>query len=289
MPGEANPDARIFFTTRLPRVLFGAIAGACLALAGAVYQCLLRNDLADPYTLGVSGGASFGALLMMRIAPAGIAAVAIPLAAFVFAAIAVAFVYMMARAHRASVHPARLLLAGVSLNFFFASGILLIQYLSDPYQTYSMIRWMMGGVDVLSLRVVGFAVTVGLLGSVVIFAKAPVLNLLSLGESTAAHLGVDVERSRLILLGCSSVITAAIVAYAGPIGFVGLIVPHLSRLVFGADHRVMLPSCFLIGGSFLVVCDTIARTVLAPSEIPVGIITVLTGAPFFIWLLYSRR
>ncbi len=293
----SNPDAMIFYGLRLPRVLFGLVAGAALALAGAVFQALLRNDLATPYTLGISGGASVGALLVLRFMPATLAGIAgiwlLPFSSFLFAGLTVALVLGLARGGGRSSHraapPSTLLLAGVTLNLLFGSLILLIQYCSDPYSAFMMFRWLLGGVDVASYREAGLAGAVVAAGALVLTAQARRLNLLSMGEMTAAHLGVSVERTRLVCLGVASLMTAAVVAFSGPIGFVGLIVPHALRRVIGPDHRILLPSAAMAGAGFLVVCDAAARTVLAPSEIPVGVITSLLGAPFFLWILFRHK
>ena len=292
---DGGADAQIFFTARLPRVLFAMVAGAGLALAGAVYQALLRNDLADPYTLGVSGGASFGALLVLHLVPAGLLLVALPLASFAGAGSAVAIVYTLSAMRQRRVDPAKLLLAGITLNLLFSSGILLIQYLSDPYQTFSMIRWMMGGVDVSAVRIPAVVAAFVAPCAVIILLQAKRMNLLTLGDMTAAHLGVDVARTKGLLLAAASLMAAAIVAYAGPIGFVGLLVPHIARRLVGADHRLLLVPSALGGALLLLVCDTIARSLppLIPrmpgSEIPVGIVTAFLGAPFFLVLLLRRR
>lgn len=292
---DGGADAQIFFTARLPRVLFAMVAGAGLALAGVVYQALLRNDLADPYTLGVSGGASFGALLVLHLVPAGMLLVALPLASFAGAGSAVAIVYTLSAMRQRRVDPAKLLLAGITLNLLFSSGILLIQYLSDPYQTFSMIRWMMGGVDVSAVRIPAVVAAFVAPCAVIILLQAKRMNLLTLGDMTAAHLGVDVARTKGLLLAAASLMAAAIVAYAGPIGFVGLLVPHIARRLVGADHRLLLVPSALTGALLLLVCDTVARSLpsLIPrmpgSEIPVGIVTAFLGAPFFLVLLLRRR
>ncbi|MCC6548412.1 iron ABC transporter permease [Candidatus Sumerlaeota bacterium] len=288
-------DAQIFLTARLPRVLFAIVAGAGLAVAGAVYQALLRNDLADPYTLGVSGGASFGALLMLHLMPAAALFFALPLASFAGAAAAVGIVYTLSQARRRRVDPAKLLLAGITLNLLFSSGILLIQYLSDPYQTFSMVRWMMGGVDVSTVRIPGMVALFVVPCLMVVLAQGKRLNLLTLGDMTAAHLGVDVRRTKPTLLAAASIMAAAIVAYAGPIGFIGLLVPHITRRLVGADHRLLLVPCAMAGGLLLLVCDTLARSLppLIPtmpgSELPVGIVTAFMGAPFFLLLLLRGK
>jgi len=287
--GGVNTDAQIFHTFRLPRMLFGLIAGAALALAGTVFQALLRNDLATPYTLGVSGGASVGALLVMWLLPATTAPFLLPLSSFLFAALAVSVIYGLARFRGALTPPETLLLAGVTLNLLFGAMILLIEFRSSPYQTVSMVRWLMGGLDVTSMPAVRFAGVVAGLGAVPLLLQARSLNLLSRGEQTAAHLGVAVERTRAVSLAAASLITAAVVSLSGPIGFVGLIVPHALRLVIGPDHRVLMPASLLAGGAFLVVCDAIARVLMAPTELPVGVITSFLGAPFFLWLLFRKR
>lgn len=295
LSGDGGPDAQIFFTARLPRVLFAVITGAGLSLAGAVYQALLRNDLADPYTLGVSGGASFGALLMLHLIPAASLFFALPLASFAGAGAAVAIVYTLSASRHRRVDPSKLLLAGITLNLLFSSGILLIQYLSDPYQTFSMIRWMMGGVDVSAVKIPAVVAAFVIPCGAVILSQSKNLNLLTLGDMTAAHLGVDVKRSKIILLTAASLTAASIVAYAGPIGFVGLLVPHIVRRLVGADHRKLLIPCAMAGAFLLLVCDTMARSLppLIPkmpgSELPVGIVTAFMGAPFFLWLLCKSR
>ncbi len=284
-----NTDAQIFRAFRLPRTLFGLLAGAALALAGTVFQALLRNDLATPYTLGVSGGAAVGALLVLWLAPVTAAAFLVPASAFFFAMITVAIIYALARFRGAVTPPETILLAGVTLNLLYGAVILLIQFRSTPYQTVSMVRWLMGGLDVSGKLPILFASGVVFLGSIVLMAHARSLNLLSRGEMTAAHLGVAVERTRGVSLIAASLITAAVVSLAGPIGFVGLIVPHALRLIIGPDHRVLMPAAVLAGAAFLVICDAVARILFAPTELPVGVITSFLGAPFFLWLLFRKR
>jgi len=272
-------------------VLFAALVGAALAVAGAVYQALLRNDLATPYTLGISGGASFGALLAMRWMPVGLATLGValvPLSALVGAALAMLLVTLLARRPTVSDRTHTLLLAGVTLNLLFASGILIVQYLSDPHQAFAMLRWMMGGLDVSSVALPA-ALTLPLLAAfVILMANAQGLNVMSIGDRTATHLGLNADRVRLIGLSAASIMVALVVAWAGPIGFVGLVVPHLLRRFVGPDHRVLLPAVALGGASFLIVCDTLARTIANPLELPVGIITAAIGGPFFLWVLFRR-
>jgi len=291
IPVEQNPDALIFWSARLPRVLFAIVVGAGLAAAGAVYQALLRNDLATPYTLGVSGGASFGALLAMRLSPVlliGASALFVPGAAFLGAALAMLVVTLLARRAGAGDRTHTLLLAGVTLILLFASGILIVQYLSDPHQAFSMLRWMMGGLDTSSLVLPAVLAAPIALALTVLAAHGRALNVMSIGDRTAIHLGVHAERTRLVCLSAASLIAALLVAYAGPVGFVGLVVPHALRRLVGPDHRVLLPAAALGGATFLLVCDTVARTVVSPLELPVGIVTSAVGGPFFLWVLMRK-
>jgi iron complex transport system permease protein len=285
---EPNIDAMIFFGVRLPRVVFGLLAGGALALAGAVFQSLLRNDLADPYTLGVSGGAAMGALLSMSLLPAALLPALLPIVTFAMAAGSVFLIESVARWRGTGYSQARLILAGVTLNMLYGAAILLIQYLSDPYQTLSMIRWMMGGLDVSSWRTIVLCAAILLPTALFILSRGRALNVLSLGDQTAHALGVETGAARRNLLLASSLLAATIVAYAGPVGFVGLMVPHIMRLLLGPDNRTLLPACALAGGPFLVLCDTLGRSVMGSVELPVGIITSLLGAPFFFWLLFRR-
>lgn len=288
--GPDNLDAHVFFTTRLPRVLFALVAGGALALSGAVYQALLRNDLAEPYSLGVASGSALGALVAFHlIATPATAWLVFPLGAMVGAGAGVAIIYGLARLKGPLTTPATLLLAGVTLNFLFGSLILLVQYLSDPFDTVRLMRWLMGGLDVSSLGVVGM-VAVGLVAATAtLFVQARAINALAMGEQSAHHLGVPIERTRIVGMAVASALTALVVAFAGPVGFVGLIVPHFLRRLLGADARLVLPACVVGGGVFLAACDTVARTAMAPVELPVGIITAALGAPVFLAILLRSR
>ena len=290
LPMADNPDAQIFFIARLPRTLAGAMVGSTLASAGVVFQGLLRNPLATPFTLGVSAGAALGAMLAITFAPAlawaGIPAA--PLASFAGSILAVAIVYLLARARHRGLSTNTLLLAGVTMNAFFSALILFVQYFADFTDTFRILRWLMGDLDVSS-----YAPLVSTLPLVIVaFAAfawlARPLNLLSLGPDAAESRGLDVTGAQRIAFVSASLATGAAVSVGGPVGFVGIIVPHLVRLMVGADHRVVLPASALFGGAFLVACDAVSRTVLAPLELPVGIITALIGGPFFLWLLVRR-
>ncbi len=286
IPYEQNMDAVIFYTTRLPRVLFGAVVGFGLAIAGAAFQALLRNDLATPYTLGLSGGSSLGALLAMHFGAALLhRSLLVPAGAFAGAFSVVLFIGLIAGHYKKGFSTNTLLLAGVTLNLLFSSFILLLQYLSDPFQTFKMIRWMMGGLDIADIQIPLYLCLPVVLCGAWVCSYSRSLDLLSLGEEAALHLGVEVRRARWITLFGSGLMTSILVAYSGPIGFVGLIVPHTLRRLYGPGHRFLLPASGLFGASFLVWCDTLARTLFTGIEIPVGVITAFLGGPFFLFIL----
>jgi ABC-type Fe3+-siderophore transport system permease subunit len=290
IPFAENVDAQIFFVARMPRVLAGAVTGAALAAAGVVFQAMLRNPLATPFTLGVSAGASLGAMLAIAL---GLAVSvgpfsAVPLASLVGAAAAAGIVYRLATMEGRAMSTTVLLLAGVTLNAFFSALILFVQYLSDFAQVYRATRWLMGDLDVGSFEPI-LASLPFVAAGFVIFAFLPSsLNLLSLGADAAAARGVDVGRAQRLSFVSASLATAAAVSLSGPIGFIGIVVPHLVRLLVGVDHRIVLPASALFGSAFLVACDLAARTLMAPLEIPVGVVTALLGGPFFLWLLIRR-
>ncbi len=286
IPYDQNVDAVIFFTTRLPRALFGALVGFGLAIAGAVFQALLRNDLATPYTLGLSGGSSLGALLAIHLGHSYLhSSVLVPLGAFLGAFGVVAFIGLLARQSGRGFSTNTLLLAGVTLNLLFSAFILLLQYISDPFQTFKMIRWMMGGLDVADIRIPMFLALPTLICGLTLICLGRSLDLLSMGEDTALHLGVEVGWVRWLALVLSGLMTSLLVAYSGPIGFVGLIIPHTLRRVFGPAHRFLLPASGLLGAAFLVWCDTFARILFREVEIPVGVVTAFLGGPFFLFIL----
>ncbi|MBN1591072.1 MAG: iron ABC transporter permease [Pirellulales bacterium] len=277
----------VLWKIRLPRVAMAFLAGAGLATAGMAFQAMFRNPLATPFTLGVASGASLGSALAIHLGLTvcflGISSVT--LAAFAGALLTIVLVYGLTRS-RQGFSTATMLLAGVALSFSFSSLILFLQYLSDFTQTYRMLRWVMGGLDrivsfVDVLDVVPFVVA----GSLVVLYLTHELNLIATGEQLAASRGVEVERTKRILFVAASLMVGAVVAVCGPIGFVGLMAPHICRVIVGPDHRYLAPASWLFGGSFLVVCDAVARTAMAPAELPVGIITALLGGPFFLCLL----
>ena len=290
VPFSENVDAQIFFVARLPRVLAGALVGAALATAGVVFQAMLRNPLATPFTLGVSAGSSLGAMLAILFgASATLGPLsAVPLASLAGALLAAGVVYALATRPGRPISTSVLLLAGVTLNSFFSALILFAQFLADYAQVYRAARWLMGDLDVGGFGPLGGALPL-VIAAFAMFALLPgSLNLLSVGKDAAASRGVDVARSQRLAFASASLATSAAVSLAGPIGFVGIVVPHLVRLLVGVDHRIVLPASALFGAAFLVGCDLIARTLLAPVEIPVGVVTALIGGPFFLWLLVRR-
>jgi iron complex transport system permease protein len=290
IPFADNVDAQIFWVARMPRVLAGALVGAALAAAGVVFQAMLRNPLATPFTLGVSAGASLGAMLALVL---GLSVTSgwlspIPLASLAGATLAAAIVYRLATLESRAMSTTVLLLAGVTLNSFFSALIMFVQYIADFAQVYRATRWLMGDLDVGSFTPI-VAATPLIVVAFGMFAMLPSsLNLLSVGSDAAAARGVDVGRTQRLAFVSASLATSAAVSLAGPIGFIGIVVPHLVRLMVGVDHRVVLPASALFGAAFLVVCDLGARTLLAPIEIPVGVITALLGGPFFLWLLVRK-
>jgi iron complex transport system permease protein len=286
---DGNPDAAILFIARIPRVLLAVLVGGSLALTGAVYQSLLRNPLASPYTLGVSAGATLGSFLALRFAPAGRGAeLLVPGAALGGALLATAAVMALAGPRRRTPSTV-LLLAGVTLNFTFGAVILLLQYFADFTETARMVRWMMGDLEGATYRVLMLMAIALLPGWWVLARTGRSLNLMSLGEEEALAQGVDAAAVARGSLLWAAWITGFAVAVAGPVGFIGIIVPHAIRMIAGHDFRIVLPVACIGGGAFLVLCDTAARTLLAPIELPIGVLTACLGGPFFLALLLRRR
>ncbi len=290
VPWTDNVDAQIFYVARLPRVLAGALIGSTLAAAGVVLQALLRNPLATPFTLGVSAGAALGAMLAIawRLDVGALGVSSVPIASFLGSLVAMVIVYGLASSQRRGLSTNVLLLAGVTLNSFFSALILFVQYLADFTESFRTVRWLMGDLDVGSYGPI-VAATPFIIAAFVVFSLLPrALNLLTMGEDVAASRGVDVSRAQRWAFLSASLATGAAVSLGGPVGFIGIVVPHLVRLMVGSDHRVVLPAATLFGAAFLVLCDLMARTLMAPVEIPVGIITALIGGPFFLWLLVRQ-
>jgi len=284
-----SPDAEILFYARLPRVLLALLAGGALSAAGALFQALLRDALATPYTLGVSSGASLGAVIAISAGWGTLAGLpAIWVSALVGAAAVLVLVLGVASEGR-RMSSFTLLLAGVTINSICLACILFLQYVADFGQSFAIVRWLLGGIEAVEYRTLAGLAILVFAFAIYLFKRARDWNLMAVGEDWAASRGVSV--SRLMLAGyiAGSVVTGTVTSLTGPIGFVGLIVPHALRLRLGADHRLLIPCSFFAGAAFLAACDTLARTVLSPTEVPVGVITAMTGGPFFIWILRSRR
>lgn len=286
--GISAPETAIILQIRLPRVILAALVGAALSTGGVCFQAVLRNPLADPYVIGVSAGAGLGAAAGIAAGGrfAAMGAAALPACAFVGAAAATAVVYSLA-VSGGRVRVGRLLLAGVAVSSFLTAlmSLLLVWRQQDLQR---LVFWMMGGFSGRNwdhVRVIWPYATAGLAGA---FLLRNQLNLISLGEERAFHLGLAVEWIKRVALGLGALLAAAAVSVSGVIGFVGLIVPHIVRLMVGPDHRTLLPVSMLVGAAFVVAADTVARLVLAPLELPIGILTALCGTPFFLWLLVAR-
>ncbi len=286
-----NIQTEIFFYQRIPRVLLAFLVGGSLALAGSVFQVILRNPLATPYTLGVTGGGALGAVI--AILTPGLSLTwgpfsSVQLTALLGAGLTLGLIYGLARRSK-SISTNTLLLAGVTVGILCGALILFVRYLASPHLLVAMDHWLMGGLDIVGYRSLAALLPLLLPGAGMLFMQMGSYNLLALGEEMALGYGVDViSVQRLSLIG-GGLVTAAAVSIAGPIGFVGLLVPHAIRRLSGFDHRILLPASFLAGGTLLVACDTIARTLVAPTEMPVGIITALVGGPFFIYLLFRKK
>lgn len=284
--GRGTPAHRtIVLELRLPRAVLALLVGGGLSLAGAIFQALLRNPLAEPYILGVSGGAAVGAVLVLSLGLASATSWALPAAAFVGALVAIALVFRVASAAHRGLDVRVLLLAGVVVGAFFTACIALILSVSRAETMRTAVLWMMGSLAGADWRAVALASVYTLPAVVALLGLARPLNLMAIGEETATYLGTEVERVKKVAYAVASLLTAAGVAVAGIIGFVGLVVPHTVRLLAGSDHRIVLPLSFLAGAAFLTVADLVARLLLAPTEIPIGVVTAFVGVPFFLVLL----
>jgi iron complex transport system permease protein len=284
--GLSSEQQAILFDIRLPRILLAGAVGVCLATAGAGYQALLRNPLAEPYLLGVSNGAAVGTMIALVFL--GSSEWSRPLLAFAGALAATFVVYRLARG-RAGATPERLILAGVIVTTFLSSGIVFITTMMDATRIRSFTFWLLGDLSgtTSSLLLVTF-VAAGI-GVAILVLNARALNLMMLGERDAFDLGVEVGRVRITVFVAASLLVGASVASSGSVGYVGLVVPHLVRLTFGSDNRVVIAASALAGAAFVILADTIARTIIAPRELPVGAITALIGAPLFVYLLKRRN
>jgi iron complex transport system permease protein len=284
--GEHTTRA-IVLDLRLPRAVLAMLIGAALAVAGTVFQALLRNPLAEPYILGVSGGAAVAAVAVIGFAGA-VAGWVVPLAAFAGGLAAIVLVFRIAAAVGSALDMRVLLLAGVVVGAFFNALILLLLTLADVETFRSAVFWMMGSLATATWSSVALLAVYTTPALLLLLTLARPLNLMAVGEETALYLGTPVERVKRLAYGVASLLVAGGVAVAGVIGFVGLIVPHALRLVWGGDHRFLLPGSAIAGAAFLLLADTAARTVAAPVELPVGVVTALVGVPVFVVLLVRR-
>jgi iron complex transport system permease protein len=283
------PDYEILFSLRLPRALLAIYAGGALGLSGVLFQALLRNPLADPYTLGVSGGASLGAVVAISLGLRSVAALPAVSACACIGAAVVLMLIVIASSAGGQMSSVSLLLAGVTVNSICLAIIVFISSLLTVLQSFAVTHWLMGGLDAPDYMTLLLLTAVLLPVSALVFFFGRQWNVLAMGEAWAATHGVSPHR--LLLLGCvaGSLLTGIVTALTGPIGFVGLVIPHAVRLWVGADHRVLAPCSFLIAAAFLALSDVLSRTLLAPVEIPVGVITAALGGPVFIWMLRSHR
>jgi iron complex transport system permease protein len=289
--GISSDYGMIIIDIRLPRILLAIFVGASLAVAGTSFQALLRNPLADPYVLGISSGAAVGAILAIILEPhlpASLAAVSTPFGAFLGAAATVTAVYFLGR-REGQIDSATLLLGGVISASFLSAVIMFLMTTVTGRDMRGTAFWLMGDLSSPLQPSLRWILGAGfLIASAAIYTTAGDLNLLLAGEKEAMHLGVDVKRVRLVVYIAASLLTGLAVSVSGAIGYVGLLVPHVMRLLFGSDHRILLPTAAFGGAIAIVIADTLARTVVAPAELPVGAMTALAGAPLFIYLLRRR-
>jgi iron complex transport system permease protein len=275
-------ERTIILSIRLPRILLAMLVGSGLSVAGVVFQALLRNPLAEPYILGISSGGTVGAIIAIGLS-LGASAITTPLASFIGSAAVMFLVYGIAH-RRGQLDTNTLLLGGVMIGAFFNAAVLLIIAVFNQ-ELRNAFLWLMGNLSSANPDAILVVTPFVLLASFLLLLQARNFNLISTGDETAMQLGVEVSRIKRLSYLLASLITGLVVSVSGVIGFVGLLIPHICRMLFGPDHRLLLPASFLLGASFLIGADILSRTLLAPSEIPVGAITAAVGAPVFIWLL----
>lgn len=280
----------IVLNIRLPRVILAGLVGASLAIAGASFQGLLRNPLADPYTLGVSSGASVGAVLTLffQLSIPIVGSFTLPLLSILFSWATIFLVLAFARKIERSMRVETIILTGIIFSSFLGAFISLMIALTGD-ELRQIIGWLLGSVSMRGWEYIRIIFPFFVLGSIILIFNAKELNAMSFGEERAHHLGVNVQKRKLIILTAGSILTGAAVAVSGTIGFVGLVIPHLSRLLWGPDHRHLLPLSILTGSGFLILADLISRTIISPTELPIGVITALIGAPVFAIILLQRK
>ncbi|WP_412759055.1 FecCD family ABC transporter permease [Neobacillus cucumis] len=280
----------IVLDIRLPRVILSGLVGAALAVAGAAFQGLLRNPLADPYTLGVSSGASVGAVitLFFQLSIPFIGSFTLPFVSIVFSLVTIVFVLVFARKMERSMRVETIILTGIIFSSFLGALISLMIALTGD-ELRQIISWLLGSVSMRGWEYIKIILPFLIIGSVILMMNAKELNAMSFGEEKAQNLGVNVQSRKLMILISGSILTGASVAVSGTIGFVGLVIPHMARLCWGPDHKHLLPLSILTGSGFLIIADLIARTIISPTELPIGVITALIGAPVFAIILLQRK
>jgi iron complex transport system permease protein len=285
----SSVDTTLVLDVRLPRVLCAALVGAALSISGAVYQGLFRNPLADPYTIGASAGAALGATaaIVLGISFSVLGINTLPIFAFIGCISAVFLVYSISKVGT-KVPVQTLLLSGIAVSIFLSAIVSYLQTLA-PEKLHQSQFWLMGSFSYTEWNDIWSVLVFIVGGGAAIYLYSRDLNLLALGEDEARHLGVDLEKVKKILLVSSAFVTAAAVSISGLIAFIGLIIPHLTRLMVGPDHRVLIPASMLMGSTFLILCDSAARVIVSPAELPVGILTALCGGPFFLYLMRRKK
>ncbi|MFJ7744929.1 FecCD family ABC transporter permease [Peribacillus sp. NPDC097295] len=293
LPIAVEPDetlTNIVMNIRLPRVLLAGLVGASLAIAGAAFQGLLRNPLADPYTLGISSGASLGAVLtlFLNISLPFFGLYTLPTLSVLFSLITIFCVLTFARKMDRSMKVETIILTGIIFSSFLSAFISLMIALTGE-ELRQIISWLMGSVSMRGWNYIAIILPFFIVGSLILMMNTHELNAMTFGEERARHLGVNVQRRKMLILVAGSILTGAAVAVSGTIGFVGLVIPHLVRRIWGPDHKHLLPLSMIVGSGFLILADLVARTIIAPSELPIGVITSLIGAPAFAFILLKRR
>jgi iron complex transport system permease protein len=286
---KGTPEFSILFDIRLPRIILGFVVGGALSLAGVILQGIFRNPLVEPYTLGISGGAALGVTLNIVFGIARIfGIISMPISGFLGAVVVIILLYSLSIKKRIlKMH--ELLLCGVMISFVCSSILMLLMAISKTENLHGIIFWMMGSLEQPNMNLIWITVVVSTIGLIASYFFCFDLNALLLGEEEAIHLGVNVEKTKRVLFVIASVLTGFSVSVAGIIGFVGLLVPHLVRMIVGNDYRILNVSAFLLGGGFLIFCDTLARIVIVPLELPVGVITGILGGTLFIYAILRKR
>ncbi|MBW1800766.1 MAG: iron chelate uptake ABC transporter family permease subunit, partial [Deltaproteobacteria bacterium] len=280
-----DPSRLIILKIRLPRVILAGTVGFALSLSGVVFQAILRNPLADPFILGISSGSAFGAVMGITL---GLGFnLGVPLTSFCGALLAI-YLMMALGTRKMGMESSTILLTGVIINAFFTAIIMFFVSTAADSRLHTMLFWLYGDLSQGRFGPLAVVTPVALVSSIVLFSYSKQLNLITAGEETALQLGVAVERDKMVCLLLVSLLIGLVVSFSGLIGFVGLIVPHLGRMAFGSDHRLLIPVSCIGGAIFLIIADTLARIIISPSELPVGVITAFLGAPFFIYLLKTR-